>query len=132
MVQGKMKWTSRSQRFGLVTPDNGDRDAFVRFSPAIASSYVSDGRGGLVVHDAMATAEPRHPVASHVEVRTRYQQGQWASGYEIAQVVQLGYRVRRSGTPDTLPEVFVPADVRHAGDELTSGPEMAPPTGSVR
>ena len=124
MVQGKVKWTSRSQRFGFVTPDNGDRDAFVRFSPAIASSYVSDGHGGLVAKDAIATTEPRHQVASDVEVRTRYQQGQWASGYEIAQVVQLGYRVRRSGTPDTLPEVFVPADVRPAGDQLTSGPEM--------
>ena len=131
MVQGKMKWTNRSQRFGLVTPDNGDRDAFVRSSPAIASSYISDGQGGIVAKDAIATAEPRHKVASHVEVRTRYQQGQWASGYEIAQVVQLGYRVRRSGTPDTLPEVFVPADVRQAGDLLTSAPEMTAPTESV-
>jgi cold shock CspA family protein len=132
MVQGRMKWTSRKQRFGLVAPDNGDRETFVRFSPAIASSYISDGQGGLVVKNAIATAEPTHQVTSHVEVRTRYQQGQWASGYEIAQVVPLGYRVRRSGTPDTLPEVFVPADVRNASDLLTSAPEMTAPTESVR
>ena len=116
MVQGRTKWTSRSKQFGLVTPHNGNRDAFVRFSPAIASSYVSDGLGGLVVKDAIATDETRHQVASRVEVRTRYQEGQWASGYEIAQVVELGYRVRRPGARDTLPDVFVPADVRHAGN----------------
>ena len=116
MVQGTMKWTSRSKEFGLVTPDSGGRDVFVRFSPAIASFYISDGQGGLVVKDAIATVKTRHQVASKVEVRTRYEKGQWASGYEIAHVVELGYRLRRPGALDTLPDVFVPADVRHAGD----------------
>jgi cold shock CspA family protein len=114
MVQGTMKWTSPGKEFGLITPDGGGREIFVRFSPAIASFYISDGQGGLVVKDAIARAEPRHQVASRVEVRTRYQMGQWASGYEIAQVVESGYRLRRPGALDTLPDIFVPADVRHA------------------
>ena len=50
---------------------------------------------------------------SRVDVRTRYERGQWAGGYEIAQVVELGYRIRRPGSLDTLPDIFVPADVRH-------------------
>ena len=55
-------------------------------------------------------------VASSVEVRTRYERGQWAGGYEIAQVVELGYRIRRPGSLDTIPDIFMPDDVRHAGD----------------
>ena len=45
MVQGTMKWTSTSREFGLLTPDDGGRDAFVRFSSAIASQRISDGQG---------------------------------------------------------------------------------------
>lgn len=116
MIQGTTKWTSRSKEFGLVAPDCGGRNVFVRYSPAVASFYSSDGQGGLVVKDAAAMAETRHQVASKVEVRTRYQRGQWASGYEIAQVVESGYRLRRPGAADTLPDIFVPADVRVAGD----------------
>ena len=112
----KMKWTSRSREFGFVTPDSGGRDTFVRFSPANASVYASDGQGGLVVKDAVAPAETRHQVASRVEVRTRFEKGQWAGGYEVAQVVELGYRLRRRGAADPLPDVFIPADVRPAGD----------------
>ena len=112
MVQGILKWTSSCKEFGLVVPDNGGRDIFMRFSPAIASSYVSGGQGGLGVKYAKATAQNRHRVASRVEVRTRYQKGQWASGYEIAQVLELGYRLRRPGALDTLPDIFGPADVR--------------------
>jgi len=116
MVQGTMKWTSSTKEFGLVTPDGGGRDIFVRFSSALASTCTSDGREGFDVPDAIARTQPPHQVASKVDVRTRYQQGQWASGYEIAQVVELGYRVRRRGALETLPDVFVPADVRLTGD----------------
>ena len=35
MVQGIMKWTSTTREFGLVTPDDGGRDVFVRFWSAI-------------------------------------------------------------------------------------------------
>jgi hypothetical protein len=55
-------------------------------------------------------------MASKVEVHSRYQRGQRASGYEIAQVVESGYRLRRPEARDTLPDTFVPADVRLAGD----------------
>jgi cold shock CspA family protein len=71
MAHSAMAWTSRHREFGLVTPDHGDRDIFVRFSPALASSYVSDGHGGLVAKDANSTVRSRHPVASRVEVRSR-------------------------------------------------------------
>jgi cold shock CspA family protein len=117
MVQGTMKWTSPTGEFGLLTPDDGSRDIFVRFASAIASTCSPDGRGELAAKEAVvAPTPPRHQVASSVEVRTRYLPGQWAHGYEIAQVVELGYRVRRPGSLDTLPDIFVPADVRRAGD----------------
>ena len=116
MVQGRMKWTSPTREFGLLAPDDGSREVFVRFESAIASTCTSDGRGGFAVKGAIAPTQPRHPVASRVEVRTRYERGQWAVGYEIAQVVELGYRIRRPGSLDTLPDIFVPADVRRAGD----------------
>jgi len=116
MIQGTTQWTSHSKEFGLVTPDRGGRSVFVRFSDSVADFYISDGHGGLAVRDATTNAETRHAVESKVEVRTRYQRGQWASGYEIAQVVESGYRLRRQGVPDTLPDIFVRADVRLAGD----------------
>ena len=116
MIKGTMKWTSPTREFGLVTPDDGSRDVFVRFASALASTCTSDRPGGFAGKDAFARTQPRHQVASRVEVRTRYEQGQWAGGYEIAQVVGLGYRIRRPGSPDTLPDVFVRDDVRPAGD----------------
>jgi len=116
MVQGTMKWTSPTKEFGLLTPDDESRDIFVRFASAIASTCTSDGRGGFTVKDVVAPTPPRHQVASRVEVRTRYERGQWAGGYEIAQVVELGYRIRRPGSLDTLPDIFEPADVRRASD----------------
>lgn len=116
MVQGTMKWTSPTREFGLLTPDDGSRDIFVRFASVIASTCTSDGQGGFAVKDALASTPQRHEVASSVEVRTRYLPGQWAGGYEIAQVVELGYRIRRPGSLDTLPDIFVPVDVRRAGD----------------
>jgi len=116
MVQGTMQWTSPTREFGLLTPDDGSRDIFVRFAPAIESTCTSDGRGGFAVTDVVAPTSPRHKVASSVEVRTRYEQGQWAGGYEIAQVVESGYRIRRPGSLDTLPDIFMPADVRRASD----------------
>jgi cold shock CspA family protein len=116
VVQGRMKWTSPTREFGLLSPDIGSREVFVRFESAIASTCTSHGRGGFAVKDAIAPTQAQHQVASRVEVRTRYERGQWAGGYEIAQVVQLGYRVRRPGARDTLPDVFEPSDIRGAGD----------------
>jgi cold shock CspA family protein len=114
MVQGTMKWTSPTREFGLLTPDDGSRVIFVRFAAAIASSCTPDERGEFAVKDVVAPTPPRHRVASSVEVRTRYLPGQWAGGYEIAQVVELGYRIRRPGSLDTIPDIFMPDDVRNA------------------
>ena len=116
MVQGTMQWTSPTREFGLLTPDDGSRAIFVRFAPAIESTCTSDGRGGFAVTDAVAPTPQRYKVASSVEVRTRYEQGQWAGGYEIAQIVESGYRIRRPGSLDTLPDIFMPADVRLASN----------------
>ena len=116
MVQGTMKWTSPTKEFGLLTPDDESRDIFVRFASAIASTCTSDGRGGFAIKAAIAPTQLQHQVASSVEVRTRYERGQWAGGYEIAQVVEFGYRIRRPGSLDTLPDIFEPADVRRASD----------------
>jgi len=52
-----------------------------------------------------------------VEVRTRYQAGQWAPGYQVAEVLDGGYRVMRRGSREVLPEVFGPADVRLVDDQ---------------
>ena len=116
MVEGTMRWTSPTREFGLLTPDDGSREVFVRFAAAIESTCTSDGRGGFAARDVVAPTSPRHKVASKVEIRTRYKRGQWAGGYEIAQVVELGYRIRRPGSLDTLPDIFQSDDVRDAGD----------------
>lgn len=68
MVQGTLKWTSPTREFGLLTPDDGSRVIFVRFSPAIASSCTSDERGGFVIKDVVAPTPPIHKVASSVEI----------------------------------------------------------------
>jgi|SRR5271166_7061297 len=124
MLKGTMRWTSTTKRFGLLTPDDGSREIFVRLSSGIASqrfSDVDDGKGSPI-KDAVAPTRPQwegtesHHVASRVEVRTRYLRGNWSTGWEIARVVDSGYYVRRSGSRDMLPEIFVPADVRQAGD----------------
>jgi len=52
----------------------------------------------------------------NVEVRTRYQAGQWAHGYEVAEVLEGGYRIFRRGSEEVLPDVFGPADVRLDGE----------------
>jgi cold shock CspA family protein len=54
MVQGTMKWTSPTREFGLLTPDDGSRDIFVRFAAAIASTCTPDERGELAVKDVVA------------------------------------------------------------------------------
>jgi hypothetical protein len=51
-----------------------------------------------------------------VEVRTRYQAEQWARGFDVAEVVPGGVRIRRRGTGEVLADVFGPRDVRPGGD----------------
>ena len=76
MVQGTMKWTSPTREFGLLTPDDGSRDIFVRFADAIASMCTRmDGR--IYRQGCSRTNAATTPVESSVEVRTRYLPGQW-------------------------------------------------------
>ena len=56
------------------------------------------------------------PTGATVEVRTQYLAGQWAHGYEIAEALPSGYRIRRRGSQEVLSEVFQAADVRPDGD----------------
>lgn len=123
MVEGTMTWTSSAREFGFFTPSDGSRDVFMRLSPLDFRCLTHDDRDRSP-SDAVAMLRDRrdggfgeHRLATKVEVRTRYQQGQWASGYEIAQVVDSGYRIRRPGSLEVLPEIVVPIDVRRAGDE---------------
>jgi len=53
---------------------------------------------------------------SAVEVRTRYLAGQWAHGYEVAEVLPDGCRVRRRGSQEVLADVFTAADLRPYSD----------------
>ena len=70
----------------------------------LAESIAAPGSGGVLKGD-------------HVEVRTRYQAGQWAHGYEVAETLEGGYRVLRRGSQEVLPDVFEPADVRLDGKQ---------------
>lgn len=54
--------------------------------------------------------EPMKP-GVRVEVRRRFDQ-HWARGFEIAEVLDSGYRIRRLSDNSVLPEVFGPDDVR--------------------
>lgn len=69
-------------------------------------------------HEAFGSPmeRPRVPAGVSVEVRTRYMRGQWAQGYEVAEVLPTGYRILRRGSQEVLPDVFSIADVRSYGD----------------
>ena len=59
---------------------------------------------------------PLHDMADfrpgqRVEVRRRFD-GSWARGFEIAEVVAGGYRLRRRTDDSVLPAVFSPEEVR--------------------
>ncbi|MFZ0667619.1 MAG: hypothetical protein WAM97_17855 [Acidimicrobiales bacterium] len=58
------------------------------------------------------------PAGSAVEVRTRFVPGHWACGYEVAETLAHGYRIRRQGSHDVLYGVFDVKDVRVASDAL--------------
>jgi hypothetical protein len=65
------------------------------------------------------------PAGSRVEVRTRFVPGHWACGYEVAETLDNGYRIRRQGSRDVLAELFEAKDVRVAsavGFELADPP----------
>jgi len=63
-----------------------------------------------------ATKSQEVRVGDLVEVRTRYVAGQWARGYDIAEVLPGGVRIRRQGSGEILTEVFRSSDVRLSDD----------------
>ena len=54
-------------------------------------------------------------VGEQVEVHTRYNDS-WVGGFEIAEVVDGGYRVRRTSDGSLLPNLTGEADLRPASD----------------
>jgi hypothetical protein len=48
-----------------------------------------------------------------VEVRSRFN-AQWARGFEVVEVTDNGYRVRRASDREVLPVEFAASDVRPA------------------
>jgi hypothetical protein len=53
----------------------------------------------------------RYPAGTRVEVRSRFD-GTWANGFEVAEAVADGYRVRRLSDGTLLPAVFDDDEVR--------------------
>jgi len=51
-----------------------------------------------------------HEVGTRVSVRDRFL-GQWCRGFEVAEVVRDGYRVRRLSDGYVFPDVFAFEDV---------------------
>ena len=66
------------------------------------------------------------PTGAAVEVRSRYL-GTWTNGFELAERVDEGYRVRRRSDGSVLPGVFAPADVRRPQLGLVGWPAGATP-----
>ena len=61
---------------------------------------------------ATATESPAHfTVGTRIYVRTRYL-GEWSGGFEVAEVLDDGYRIRRTSDGYDFPDVFPFDDVR--------------------
>jgi hypothetical protein len=58
-----------------------------------------------------AESRPELAEGAEVDVRTGFDRS-WASGFQIAEVTDIGYRLRRSSDQTTLPVVFPFEDVR--------------------
>lgn len=62
----------------------------------------------------MTMVEPSErtlPQGSHVEVRNRFDR-RWNRGFEVAEVLDGGYRIRRVSDDQLLPTVFTSDEVR--------------------
>jgi hypothetical protein len=58
-----------------------------------------------------ATARDTLAAGTAVDVRSRYV-GAWSSGFEVAEPLQGGYRIRRLSDDSVLPDIFTNEDVR--------------------
>jgi hypothetical protein len=72
---------------------------------------VASSLGAVSDPTDQATERPRLEPGTKVEVRTGFDRS-WADGFEVAEVTEQGYRVRRRNDGTILPAVFVRADVR--------------------
>jgi cold shock CspA family protein len=100
MIEGALSWLSPTKSFGFVTAQDGSRDVFACFSSreTLDITKGENGKDDLpvgVVAPAREREEGIEPLCStaKVEVRTRYQVGHWARGYEITEIVATGYHV---------------------------------------
>ena len=62
----------------------------------------------------MPPPQPRpgsYPESTRVEVRNRFD-GSWAKGFEVAEVTESGYRIRRASDASVLPTEFAADQVR--------------------
>jgi hypothetical protein len=60
---------------------------------------------------AASGAQRQLRVGTRVDVRSRFV-GSWTNGFEIAQVTEGGYRLKRLSDGSTLPTIFEPDEVR--------------------
>ena len=64
---------------------------------------------GLI--DTAGLIESTLPTGTRVDVRNRFV-GAWSHGFEVAEQVGAGYRVRRLSDDSVLPDVFATEDLR--------------------
>jgi hypothetical protein len=69
------------------------------------------GQGTDVVAAAKGSSAPVLDVGTKVSVRSRFL-GQWSGGFEVAAVLDAGYRIRRLSDDHAFPDVFPFEDVR--------------------
>ncbi|HXQ61065.1 MAG TPA: hypothetical protein VN796_01955 [Acidimicrobiales bacterium] len=72
---------------------------------------MDEGQGTDVVATAEDSSAPVFAVGTKVSVRSRYL-GQWSGGFEVAEVMDDGYRIRRLSDDHAFPDVFLFEDVR--------------------
>jgi hypothetical protein len=69
------------------------------------------GMVNMAFDASKATSRDMLAPGTTVDVRNRYV-GAWSSGFEVAEPLQDGYRVRRLSDGSVLPDVFTNDDVR--------------------
>ena len=107
--EGTWTWFSSTGEFGS-RPAGGGSEVLLR-----VSSYEGDD-SDVTPPESQGEDAARYRLKERVEVRTRYQVGQWARGYEITGVLDDGYNVGRPGS-EPCSEVFASSDIRRASDQ---------------
>jgi hypothetical protein len=81
--------------------------------PSTGSRSASSAVSGGSLPDVGVTVADTLQVGDKVEVRRRFD-SQWARGFEIVEVTDGGYRVKRLSDGEVLPVLFEHDDVREA------------------